>query len=152
MDHRRGTARGKRGAEDRRRCGCAAGGGGRGAIVWPGQLLPLPPLDAVVAPCPAPTAYQALLPLSVPAVLADDELNVTRSVRDEQLFGRRFWGTEVAVGTYAVVRVVRLEMIECWWQPCTRDSVELAAALAGLGSAVRARAIRDLPHQLAQTL
>ncbi|MFF2566701.1 DUF6093 family protein [Streptomyces sp. NPDC058084] len=85
---------------------------GAGAIVRPGQLLPLPPLDAAAAPPSAPTAYQALLPLSAPAVLADDELSVTRSVRDEQLVGRRFRVAEVAVGTYAVVRVVRLEVIE----------------------------------------
>ena len=84
---------------------------GPGAIVRPGQLSPLPPVDGVVASLPAATAYQALLPLSAPLVMIDDVLSVSRSARDEQLVGRRFRVAEVAVGTYAVVRVVRLEVI-----------------------------------------
>ncbi|MGW1878430.1 DUF6093 family protein [Streptomyces sp. NPDC001975] len=84
---------------------------GSGAIVRPGQLSVVPPLDGAVAELPAPTAYQALLPLSAPQVTVDDVLSVSRSVRDEQLVGRRFRVAEVAVGTYAVVRVVRLEVI-----------------------------------------
>ncbi|WP_399226707.1 hypothetical protein [Streptomyces sp. TRM49041] len=38
-------------------------------------------------------------------------LSVSRSARDEQLVGRRFRAAEVAVGAYAVVRVVPLEVI-----------------------------------------
>ncbi|AWK09590.1 hypothetical protein DDQ41_12410 [Streptomyces spongiicola] len=84
---------------------------GPGAIVRPGQLSSIPSLDGVVAPYPAQTAYQALLPLAAPLVMADDVLSVSRSARDEQLVGRRFRVVEVAVGTYSVVRVVRLEVI-----------------------------------------
>ncbi|MEW2300053.1 DUF6093 family protein [Streptomyces sp. NPDC006655] len=84
---------------------------GSGAIVRPGQLSAVPPLDAMVASLPASTAYQALLPLSAPQARVDDMLSVSRSVRDVQLVGRRFRVAEVAVGTYAVVRVVRLEAI-----------------------------------------
>lgn len=84
---------------------------GTGAIVRPGQLSVAPPLGGVAASLPAPTSYQALLPLSAPQVMVDDVLSVSRSVRDEQLVGRRFRVAEVAVGTYAVVRVVRLEVI-----------------------------------------
>lgn len=84
---------------------------GPGAVVRPGQLSIAPPLDGVVASFPAPTAYQALLPLSAPQVMVDDVLSVSRSVRDGQLVGRRFRVAEAAVGTYAVVRVVRLEVI-----------------------------------------
>ncbi|WP_435059379.1 DUF6093 family protein [Streptomyces sp. bgisy060] len=84
---------------------------GPGAIVRPGQLSPVPPLDGAPAALPASTAYQALLPLSAPPVMPDDVLTVSRSARDELLVGRRFRVAEVAVGTYAVVRVVRLEVI-----------------------------------------
>ncbi|WP_316749229.1 DUF6093 family protein [Streptomyces herbicida] len=84
---------------------------GAGAIVRPGQLSIAPSLDGAVASFPAPTAYQALLPLSAPQVMVDDVLSAARSVRDEQLVGRRFRVAEAAVGTYAVVRVVRLEAI-----------------------------------------
>jgi hypothetical protein len=84
---------------------------GPGALVRPGQLSAVPPLDGAVALSPAPTAYQALLPLSAPQAMVDDVLSVSRSVRDEQLVGRRFRVAEVAVGTYAVVRVVRMEVI-----------------------------------------
>ncbi|MFG2956367.1 DUF6093 family protein [Streptomyces sp. NPDC048291] len=84
---------------------------GTGAIVRPGQLSVAPPLDGAVASLPALTAYQALLPLSAPQVTVDDVLSVSRSVRDEQLVGHQFRVAEVAVGTYAVVRVVRLEVI-----------------------------------------
>lgn len=82
-----------------------------GAIVRPGRLALTQPLDAVAASLPAQTEYQALLPLSAPLVRVDDVLSVSRSARDEQLVGRRFRAAEIAVGTYAVVRVVRLEVI-----------------------------------------
>ncbi|MGW2886408.1 DUF6093 family protein [Streptomyces griseoruber] len=84
---------------------------GPGAVTRPGPLSITPPLDGAVASLPATTAYQALLPLSAPQVMIDDVLSVSRSVRDEQLVGRRFRVAEVAVGTYAVVRVVRMEVI-----------------------------------------
>nr|WP_222947002.1 DUF6093 family protein [Streptomyces sp. TRM49041] len=84
--------------------------GRSGAIVRPGQLSPVPPLDGAPASLPGSTAYQALLPLSAPPVLPD-VLSVSRSARDEQLVGRRFRAAEVAVGAYAVVRVVPLEVI-----------------------------------------
>ncbi|MDH2389391.1 DUF6093 family protein [Streptomyces sp. HNM0663] len=84
---------------------------GSGAIVRPGQLSPVPPLDGAPAALPGSTAYQALLPLSAPPMMPGDVLSVSRSARDELLVGRRFRVAEVAVGTFAVVRVVRLEVI-----------------------------------------
>ncbi|MCH0562148.1 DUF6093 family protein [Streptomyces sp. MUM 2J] len=84
---------------------------GLGAITRPGQLVGVPPFGGAVAALPAPTAYQALLPLSLPAVQVDDVVRVSRSVRDAQLTDRRFRVTDIGVGTYAVVRVVQLKAV-----------------------------------------
>jgi hypothetical protein len=45
-------------------------------------------------------------------LLVDDVLSVSRSVRDPLLVGRRFRVADVGVGTYAVVRVLRLDPVE----------------------------------------
>lgn len=82
---------------------------GAGAIVRLGQLAVAPTLDSLVAPQPTSAAYQALLPLASPQAAVDDGLIVSQSVRDPQLAGRRFRVADVGVGTYAVVRVLRLE-------------------------------------------
>jgi hypothetical protein len=84
---------------------------GHGAVVLPGQLAFAPPADSSVAWVVAPTVYRALLPLDSPAVKADDTVKVVQSVRDPQLACRRFRVAEVAVGSYAVVRMLRLEVI-----------------------------------------
>ncbi|MEV0735440.1 DUF6093 family protein [Streptomyces sp. NPDC050549] len=85
---------------------------GSGAIVRSGQLSVVPSLDAVVAAQSASTAYQGLLPLTAPSAAVDDVLSVARSVRDPQLVGRRFRVTDIGVGTYVVVRFLRLESAE----------------------------------------
>jgi hypothetical protein len=90
---------------------------GAGAILRPEQLPLGAPLSSSIAPVPEATAYQALLPMSAPPLRADDLLRVARSVRDDQLVGHRFRVGEVAVGTYAVVRVVRLQPLD---EPPTR--------------------------------
>ncbi|MGC9539985.1 DUF6093 family protein [Streptomyces sp. UG1] len=85
---------------------------GPGAVVRTGQLSFVPPLDGAVAALPTPTAYQALLPLTAPPAAVDDVLSVSRSVRDPQLVGRWFRVADVGVGTYSVVRVLRLDLAE----------------------------------------
>lgn len=84
---------------------------GPGAITRPGQLAFTPAVDGTLASLPAPTVYQALVPISAPRVLVDDELMVSRSPRDGQLVGRRFRVVDVGVGSYVVVRVLRLESV-----------------------------------------
>lgn len=84
---------------------------GVGAIVRPGSLGVMPALDSLAAAGPASTAYQALLPLAAPSAAVDDVLVVSRTVRDPQLTGRRFRVAEVGLGTYTVVRVMRLELL-----------------------------------------
>jgi hypothetical protein len=84
---------------------------GVGAIVRPGSLGVMPTLDSLAAAGPASTAYQALLPLTAPSAAVDDVLVVSRAARDPQLTGRRFRVAEVGLGTYTVVRVMRLELL-----------------------------------------
>ncbi|MFJ2342374.1 DUF6093 family protein [Streptomyces antimycoticus] len=84
---------------------------GPGAVVKSGQLVASPPVDGTTAVLPATTGYQALLPLASPKAQLDDVLVVKASERDAQLPGRRFRVAETEVGTFAVVRVVRLEVL-----------------------------------------
>lgn len=84
---------------------------GAGAIVRPGSLGVIPALDSLAAAGPASTAYQALLPLAAPSAAVDDVLVVSRTARDPQLTGRRFRVADVGLGTYTVVRVMRLELL-----------------------------------------
>ncbi|MFD3926527.1 DUF6093 family protein [Streptomyces sp. NPDC058614] len=91
-----------------------------GALVWagPGAIVPLgqpaitAPMDGSVAALPAATAYQALLPLDAPQTRDDDVIAVRGSTRDAQLVGRRFRVADANVGTFAVVRVVRLQVVD----------------------------------------
>ncbi|MDQ0934106.1 DUF6093 family protein [Streptomyces turgidiscabies] len=93
--------------------------GADGALVWAGSgaIVPLGqpaitvPLDSSVAVLPAATAYQALLPLDAPQIL-DDDVIVVRGSRFTQLVGRRFRVADANVGTFAVVRVVRLQVVD----------------------------------------
>jgi hypothetical protein len=82
---------------------------GAGAIVRPGQLTVSLPLDSAIAPQSIATAYQAMLPLAAPQTAVDDVLRVSRSLRDPLLADRRFRVTDVGIGTFLVVRVLRLE-------------------------------------------
>ncbi|MGW3950806.1 DUF6093 family protein [Streptomyces sp. NPDC004752] len=70
------------------------------------------PLAGVVARMPSDRAYQGVLSLRTPRILVDDVLVVVDSVRDSQLVGCRFRVTGVASGSFAVVRMVRLELLE----------------------------------------
>ncbi|WP_328773860.1 DUF6093 family protein [Streptomyces sp. NBC_00286] len=110
---------------------------GPAAIVLPGQLSFAPPLDGVVASSPVSTAYQALLPLSAPSVRVDDVLSVSRSGRDAQLVGRRFRVAGVAVGAYS--GGARSAFGAHPDAGAFRDPIQLATALTGMGTAVRAR-------------
>jgi len=85
---------------------------GSGAIVPLGQPAITAALDRSVAVLPAATAYQALLPLDAPRTLDDDVIVVRGSTRDTQLVGRRFRVGDANVGTFAVVRVVRLQVVD----------------------------------------
>ncbi|WP_406354264.1 DUF6093 family protein [Streptomyces sp. NBC_00658] len=90
------------------------------ALVWagPGAIVPLgqpaitAPLDGSVAALPAASAYQALLPLDAPQTRDDDVIAVRGSTRDAQLVGRRFRVADANVGTFAVVRIVRLQVVD----------------------------------------
>ncbi|MGY0055089.1 DUF6093 family protein [Streptomyces sp. LZ34] len=85
---------------------------GLGAIVPLGQPAIMAPLDGSVAALPAATAYQALLPIEAPQTRDDDVIAVCGSARDAQLVGRRFRVADADNGTFAVVRVVRLQTVD----------------------------------------
>lgn len=84
---------------------------GDGAVVLSGLPASSPPADGAVARTPSDAAYQGMLPLRTPRVLVDDLLTVVDSVRDPHLGGCRFRVTGVASGSFAVVRLVRLELL-----------------------------------------
>ncbi|MFI5688603.1 DUF6093 family protein [Streptomyces sp. NPDC051636] len=84
---------------------------GRGAVVPMGQPALLVPLDGSIAQMPTTTAYQAMLPIAAPCASPGDLLTVISSSRDPQLVGRRFRVGDTAVGTFAVVRLVRLQVL-----------------------------------------
>lgn len=94
------------------------------ALVWDGlgAVTPLgrpaisKPLEGAVA-VPPTTDYQAVLPVGTPVLRPDDVIRVAGSVRpggprDPQLVGRRFRVSDEAVGTYSVVRIVRVQVID----------------------------------------
>jgi hypothetical protein len=58
-----------------------------------------------------------VLPVEAPVLRRDDVIRVAGSVRpgvprDPQLVGRRFRVSDESVGTYSVVRIVRVQMID----------------------------------------
>ncbi|AIA03450.1 DUF6093 family protein [Streptomyces noursei] len=94
-------------------------------LVWDGlgAVLPLglpaitKPLDGAFAQEPPSTDYQALLPVQAPELRPDHVLRVAGSVRpggprDPQLVGRRFRVSDKIVGTYTVVRITRVQVID----------------------------------------
>ncbi|MFB6643160.1 DUF6093 family protein [Streptomyces chartreusis] len=97
---------------------------GDGAVVFSGLPAATPPLDGVVSRTPSDTAYQGMLPLCTPRVLVDDLLTVVGSVRDSQLVGCRFRITGVVSGSFAVVRMARLELLGGSRQPGLRGRRE----------------------------
>ncbi|MET9964728.1 DUF6093 family protein [Streptomyces sp. NPDC006356] len=84
---------------------------GPGAVLLSGVPAASPPLDGVVARLPSDTAYRGLLPLGAPRVLVDDVLTVVGSLRASELVGCHFRVTGVASNSFAVVRMVRLELL-----------------------------------------
>lgn len=94
-------------------------------LVWDGLGAVMPisrpaitrPVSGSVAIEPPTTDYQAVLPVDAPALRRDDVIRVAGSVRpggprDPELVGRRFRVSDVAVGTYSVVRIVRVQVID----------------------------------------
>lgn len=82
---------------------------GHGSVVPLGEPAVVEPLDAATAPVTPSTAYKALLPVDAPPSRPGDLLTVVHSVRDDQLAGRWFRVSDAAVGSFAVVRVIRLQ-------------------------------------------
>ncbi|MER6127883.1 DUF6093 family protein [Streptomyces sp. NPDC001795] len=94
-------------------------------LVWDGlgSVMPLgrpaltQPVSGALAVEPPTTDYQAVLPVDAPVLRRDDVIRVAGSVRpegarDPQLVGRRFRVSDEAVGTYSVVRIVRVQVID----------------------------------------
>ncbi|MFG2227661.1 DUF6093 family protein [Streptomyces sp. NPDC048644] len=90
---------------------------GLGAVMPLGRPAITTPLGGAVAPVPPTTDYQAVVPVEAPELRPDDVIRVAGSVRpkgprDPQLVGRRFRVSDAAVGTYSVVRIVRVQVID----------------------------------------
>ncbi|MGW2320135.1 DUF6093 family protein [Streptomyces sp. NPDC001680] len=89
---------------------------GLGAVMPFGRPAITRPVSGAVAVEPPTTDYQAVLPVDAPALRRDDVIRVAGSIRpggprDPQLVGRRFRVSDEAVGTYSVVRIVRVQVI-----------------------------------------
>nr|WSZ96831.1 DUF6093 family protein [Streptomyces sp. NBC_00857] len=90
---------------------------GLGAVMPLGRPATTKPLNgATVRELPT-TEYQAVLPVEAPELSPDDVIRVAGSVRrggprDPQLVGRRFRVADKNVGTYSVVRTVRVQVID----------------------------------------
>ncbi|MBY8884782.1 DUF6093 family protein [Streptomyces sp. PTM05] len=89
---------------------------GLGAVMPLGRPAITKPLDGAVAQSPPTADYQAVLPVGAARLRPDDVIRVAGSVRpggprDPQLVGRRFRVSDGAVGTYSVVRIVRVQVI-----------------------------------------
>ncbi|MGW0991998.1 DUF6093 family protein [Streptomyces sp. NPDC002523] len=90
---------------------------GLGAVMPLGRPAITQPVGGAVAVEPPTTDYQAVLPVDAPALRRDDVIRVAGSVRpggprDPLLIGRRFRVSDEAVGTYSVVRIVRVQVID----------------------------------------
>ncbi|MFI9391894.1 DUF6093 family protein [Streptomyces bauhiniae] len=94
-------------------------------LVWDGlgAVMPLglpaitKPVGGSVAVEPSTTDYQVVLPVDAPALRRDDVVRVAGSIRpggprDPQLVGRRFRFSDETVGTYTVLRTVRVQVID----------------------------------------
>ncbi|WP_158827682.1 DUF6093 family protein [Streptomyces sp. NRRL S-118] len=91
--------------------------GGLGAVMPLGRPAITQAVGGSVAVEPPTTDYQAVLPVEAPVLRRDDVIRVAGSVRpggprDPQLVGRRFRVSNEAVGTYSVVRIVRVQVID----------------------------------------
>ncbi|WP_425834181.1 DUF6093 family protein [Streptomyces fractus] len=89
---------------------------GLGAVMPLGRPAITPPVDGARLSEPPSTDYQAVLPVEAPELRPDDVVRVAGSVRpggprDPRLVGRRFRVSDANVGTYSVVRLVRVQVI-----------------------------------------
>ncbi|MFI1830710.1 DUF6093 family protein [Streptomyces sp. NPDC020412] len=89
---------------------------GLGAVMPLGRPAITTPLDGSIVQQPPTTDYQAVLPVDTPELRSDDVLRNAGSVRkdgprDPQLVGRRFRVSDANVGTYSVIRIVRVQVI-----------------------------------------
>ncbi|AJC58591.1 hypothetical protein GZL_06018 [Streptomyces sp. 769] len=89
---------------------------GLGAVMSLGRPAITKPVDGAVSVEPPTTDYQAVLPVGAPVLRPDDVIRVAGSVRpggprDPQLVGRRFRVSDESVGTFSVVRIVRVQVI-----------------------------------------
>ncbi|MFE7276878.1 DUF6093 family protein [Streptomyces sp. NPDC057623] len=90
---------------------------GLGAVMPLGRPAVTRPLSGAFAVEPPTTEYQAVLPVDAPELRPDDVIRVAGSARpggprDPQLVGRRFRVSDEAVGTFSVVRIVRVQVID----------------------------------------
>ena len=90
---------------------------GLGAVMPLGRPAITRPLSGAVAVEPPTPDYQAVLPVEAPELRPDDVIRVAGSARpgeprDPQLIGRRFRVSDETVGTYSVVRIVRVQVID----------------------------------------
>ncbi|MGW7572384.1 DUF6093 family protein [Streptomyces sp. NPDC054765] len=90
---------------------------GLGAVISLGRPSITKPLGSTVMQESPTTDYQAVLPVQAPELRPDDVIRVAGSLRlggprDQQLIGRRFRVSDKSVGTYSVVRIVRVQVID----------------------------------------
>jgi hypothetical protein len=90
---------------------------GLGAVMPFGRPAITQPVSGAVTVEPPTTDYQAVLPVGAPGLRRDDVIRVAGSIRpggprDPQLVGRRFRVSDETVGTYSVVRIVRVQVID----------------------------------------
>ncbi|MDI3417971.1 DUF6093 family protein [Streptomyces luteolus] len=85
---------------------------GLGAVTLAGQLSGAKAaLDGVAAGEVSQSPYQAMVPVDAPPTRPGDVLVVAGSTRDPQLMGRRFRVVDYGLGSYAVVRLIRLQLL-----------------------------------------
>ncbi|MGW3031187.1 DUF6093 family protein [Streptomyces sp. NPDC001178] len=90
---------------------------GLGAVMPYGRPAITQPVAGSVTVDPPTTDYQAILPVDAPELRRDDVIRVAGSAcpkgpRDPQLVGRRFRVSDDAIGTYSVVRIVRVQVTD----------------------------------------
>lgn len=90
---------------------------GGGAVMPLGRPAITQPVGGSAVVEPPTTDYQVVLPVGAPVLRRDDVVRVAGSrrpggLRDPKLMGRRFRVSDEAVGTYTVVRVVRVQVID----------------------------------------
>ncbi|MFF4051938.1 DUF6093 family protein [Streptomyces chartreusis] len=90
---------------------------GLGAVMPWGRPAITKPVGGAAIREPPTTDYQAVLPVQGPQLRPDDVVRVAGSVRpggprDPQLVGRGFRVSDGHVGTYSVVRIVRVQVMD----------------------------------------